>query len=230
MKPDHIHVGHRGRLKSKYIRAGLDAFESHEVLEFLLTYAIPQKDVNPLAHELIKKFGTLNGVLDASVSQLKEVPGIGEHAAVLITMIPQLAKRYLNAPELMNLYSLARESDRVSYFIPKFVGAEEECLYVAFLNKKLEVLSCELIDRGSVDMIQLETRRLIDAAVRFKSSVVIIAHNHFGSVAASMADITATNNLAQKLAYCGITLLDHIVVCRDRGISLAAERKFTRVI
>ena len=92
MAEKHMHKGHRSRLKAKFSRVGLNGFEDHEVLEFLLTFAIPQKDVNPLAHELINCFGSLNAVLDASVKDLEKVSGIGNHAATLLSLMPQMAR------------------------------------------------------------------------------------------------------------------------------------------
>ena len=83
-----IHAGHRQRMKERFRREGLDGFSEHEVLELLLMYAIPQRDVNPLAHTLIKRFGSLAGVLEAHESDLTQVPGVGENAALLLTLMP----------------------------------------------------------------------------------------------------------------------------------------------
>lgn len=230
MKPEHIHVGHRSRLKAKFSRVGLDGFEDHEVLEYLLTFSIPQKDVNPLAHQLIRQFGSLNGVFNACREQLIEVPGIGEHTASLIMLIPQISKRYLDDPAAYARYSMSRIDDRIAYFIPKFVGAKEECMYAAFLNSSLELLACERLFNGALDAVHVEGRKVIDLAVRYKAKSVIMAHNHFGHLEPSMDDIIATQNLSAKLDACGIVLLDHIIVCRGKGMSLLREGKMNRVI
>ena len=225
-----MHVGHRSRLKAKFSRVGLDGFEDHEVLEYLLTFAIPQKDVNPLAHQLIRHFGSLNAVFNARREQLTEISGIGEHAASLITLIPQISKRYLDEPSAFARYSMARIDDRISYFIPKFVGEREECMYAAFLNNAMEVLACERIFDGALDAVHVEGRKLIDFAVRYKANSIIVAHNHFGHVDPSMDDIIATQNLGAKLDACGIVLLDHIIVCRGNGLSLLREGKMNRAV
>lgn len=86
----HHHTGHRQRLKAEFLARGLEGWPDHKVLELLLCYAIPQGDVNGLAHELMERFGSLAGVLDASVEELKKVPGVGEHTAVLLRMLPAL--------------------------------------------------------------------------------------------------------------------------------------------
>ena len=229
MKEQHLHTGHRSRLKSKFQRVGLDGFEDHEVLEFLLTFAIPQRDVNPLAHQLIKEFGSLNAVLDAKASDLVNVSGVGQHAASLLTLIPQLAKRYLDNPARLNSISLAHSEDRKEFFIPKFVGATEEQMYAAFLNKNWEVISCDMICKGSVDALRVEVRNLLDAAMRRRAAVVILAHNHFAHPEPSTEDVLTTQSVSKKLAACGIVLADHIVVCGKQATSMSATGQIRHV-
>ena len=89
------HDGHRKRLKARFVKSGLDDFEPHNVLELLLFYSIPRKDTNPIAHKLISRFGSLSGVFDAKPEELMKVDGITENTAVLISMVPQLARKYL---------------------------------------------------------------------------------------------------------------------------------------
>lgn len=229
MAVNHMHTGHRSRLKSKFSRVGLDAFEDHEVLEFLLTFAIPQKDVNPLAHDLISRFGSLNGVLDASITELERVPGIGNHAASLISLMPQIAKRYLDNPAGSNLPSLATAADRIAYFTPKFVGAKNECMYVALVNNNMEALACELISEGALDAIRIEYRKLIDLAVRYQATGIVLAHNHLSNPEPSVEDIATTRSLADTLSVCGIHILDHIIVCRKKAVSLSATGRMNHV-
>jgi DNA repair protein RadC len=92
MTEENLHKAHRLRLKERFLQQGLDGFEDHLVLELILFYAIPRIDVNGLAHELLNRFGSLHGVLDASVDDLRKVRGVGENAALLIKLIPSLAE------------------------------------------------------------------------------------------------------------------------------------------
>lgn len=229
MAANHLHTGHRLRLKSKFSRVGLKGFEDHEVLEYLLTFAIPQKDVNPLAHELINRFGSLNAVLDAPIKELEKVQGIGNHAASLLSLMPQIAQRYLENPAADKRYSMATAQQRIDYFIPKFVGEKSECLYAALLNNNLEVITCERVTEGSIDAIRLEHRKLIDIAVRHHANSIVLAHNHPSNPDPSMEDIVTTMTIKEALAVCGIHLLDHIVVCRDGGISFSATSRLRHV-
>ncbi len=221
MKAENPHEKHRQRLRAKFARVGLDGFEDHEVLELLLTYAIGRKDVNPIAHDLMKHFGSLNAVLNASPEQLQEIDGIGSYTASLLNLIPQLSKRYLDEPFASKRYSMATAEARISYFVPKFVGAKSECLYVALLNNNMEVIICRKISEGSIDAIRIESRKLIDLAVSHKANSIVLAHNHPSNPEVSMQDIATTIDVAETLGVCGIHVLDHIVVCRDSGVSMS---------
>lgn len=118
------HVGHRQRLKNRFLRNGEAAFEDHELLELLLFYAIPQGDMNPLAHRLMEHFGSLSGVFDASVSDLMQVPGVGEHTALLIHMLPQIARRYhIDRSSTGNV--LRDTLDYADWLRPYFFGSAE---------------------------------------------------------------------------------------------------------
>ena len=92
-----IHTGHRQRVKDEFSARGLAGWPDHRVLELLLYYAIPQGDVNGLAHELVERFGSLAGVLDAAEEELCRVPGVGQHTAVLLKLIPAAGARYLQS-------------------------------------------------------------------------------------------------------------------------------------
>ncbi|UWG97971.1 hypothetical protein LPY66_03955 [Dehalobacter sp. DCM] len=89
-----MHEGRRIRLKRRFLEEGLDSFEDHQILELLLFYAIPCKDTNELAHVLIEKYGSLSKVFDADPNELTTTPGLGENSAVLLSLMPSLARIY----------------------------------------------------------------------------------------------------------------------------------------
>ena len=139
-----MHTNHRERLKKRFLTEGLDHFEPHNVLELLLFYAIPQKDTNELAHALIERFGSLSEVFDASFEELITVPGIKEHSATLIKMIPSLARQYMvdkngNTERLMTVEKLGE------YFVNKYIGVNVETVYLLLLDNKYEVIECILV-------------------------------------------------------------------------------------
>ena len=134
-----IHAGHRERIRERLRTSGLNAFSDHEVLELLLTFAIPRQDTNPLAHDLINAFGSLSAVLDADESELMRVKGMGKHAALLLTMMPQLMQRY-QLSSLGKRPVITTLADAKNYCAPLFVGAGEEKIYMICLDQAGHVL------------------------------------------------------------------------------------------
>ena len=175
-KEKSIHAGHRERIRNRLRNEGLASFSEHEVLELLLTYAIPRQDVNPMAHELIARFGRLSNVLEADESELLQVKGLGANAALLLTMMPQLMRYYqMNAlgerPVIVNL------SDAEAYCAPLFLGAHEEHIYLICLDQKGHVLHLSLLRRErstKCRSIRAKSWRRRCAITRIRSSSRII--------------------------------------------------------
>ena len=92
-----LHDGHRARLKKRFLEYGAEGIDDVNLLELLLFFALPRVDTNETAHELLARFGTIDGVLEASADELLATPGVGENAAVLLKLIPTLEKLYLAA-------------------------------------------------------------------------------------------------------------------------------------
>lgn len=112
-----VHDGHRERMKSRFVEAGLDGFNDHNALEMLLFYAVPRKDTNELAHRLLKQFGSLASVFEAKHEELMRVDGIGENAATLIKLIPEVSRRYLLTKSLPTKV-IRRSEDAGAYLSP----------------------------------------------------------------------------------------------------------------
>lgn len=225
MKVTHIHTGHRARLKDKFDRVGLDGFQEHEVLEYLLTFAIPQRDVNPLAHHLIDHFGSLKGVLDASKEELLLIDGIGEHAAYLIRLLPPLARRYFDNIDSKEMPTMLRLENRKQFFIPKFIGETEECFYVAYLNNQRQVIHCQMMFRGSIDTVKVQIRSILDICTRMRATGVVLAHNHLSSPLFSVQDFALTDFIAECFEPLGIEVVDHLVICGNEANSMSAQGK-----
>lgn len=219
-KEGNLHAGHRSRVKEEFLRRGLDSFPEHRALELLLFYAIPQGDTNVLAHRLMERFGSLAGVLDASVEDLCTVPGVGEHTAVLLRMIPGLCGRYVASRS--NLGEIVDCSARVREVLePYFFGARNEMVYVLCLDGKRKVLGVRKITEGSINAAEVTTRRITEEAMSLRASAVILAHNHVSGIAIpSQEDCSTTRYLKQVLEPIGIELLDHVVFCDDDMVSM----------
>ena len=127
-----VHEGHRQRLKQRFADHGERVFDDHQLLELMLFYAVPQGDVNPLAHRLINHFGSFAAVLDASPEDLRQVKGVGEHTALYLSMFPQVMRRYL-ASRAGHADKVCSVEDAGEYLLPYFFGAKSELLYLLCL-------------------------------------------------------------------------------------------------
>ena len=213
------HDGHRQRLKTEFL-VRPDSFPDHKLLELLLFYANPRSDTNPLAHELIERFGSLAGVLDAAPEELQKVKGVGEHAAVLFKAAKELAGRYLAARTSMD--EIARNSkDYYQILRPHFFGARNEQVCLLCLDGKRKVLGIRKLGEGNVNAVHVTTRLIAEAALSLNASAVVLAHNHVSGIALpSDDDVATTRSLAPFLARMGVELLDHVIFVDDDMVSL----------
>jgi DNA repair protein RadC len=208
-------------MKRRFLRTGMDNFDDHNVLEILLFYSIPQKDTNPLAHELMARFGSLEGVFDAPAEELMKVPGVGENTAVLIKMIPQVYRRYMISKTGSG--AILNTSEKAGAFLlPRFAAERDEVVYLICLDAKCKVLSCRMMFRGSVNSAHVSVRKIVEAALANNSTSVILAHNHPSGIALpSEEDNLTTLRIQTALDALGIELADHIVVADDDFVSIA---------
>ncbi len=220
MVADNPHKGHRARLKNEFLARGLAGTPDHKALELLLCFAIPQGDVNPLAHRLIGTFGSLSGVFNATPEQLMSVNGIGTHAACLIKLITELGGRY--QADRSKLGDIVNTTDRIGeYLAPEFFGQRNEISVVLCLDAKCKVLQCQQLSEGSSDATSLNLRRVMEIALACNASQVVLAHNHTSNIAApSKEDILATKLAYDALMQIDIFLRDHIIFAYDDFVSM----------
>lgn len=216
-----IHEGHRDRMKERFREHGLDNFSDHNVLELLLLYAIPRRDVNPIAHTLLDTFGTLEGVFEAAFSELVSVPGIGENAATLLSLVPQVSKRHMLAKS-QRREEIRDSSDAGSYIAARYLFERDELVYMICLDAMRHVICCKEIARGTVNSAEISLRRIIETALLHSATSVILSHNHTSGVAIPSAeDELTTARVSQALALIGVELIDHIVVAGEDYVSMA---------
>lgn len=205
------------------MKSGLDDFAPHNVLEFLLFYSIPRGDTNPIAHRLIDAFGSLSGVFDATPEELMKVSGVGESTAILISMIPQMARKYLeDKADAVNVVGGC--GDIGAYLLPKFVGRTNEALMMVSIDNKNKIISCSVVAEGTVDSAKVSRRKVMEEAMKVKATRVILAHNHPRGVAVPSAeDVAMTREIGRLFAQVGIELVDHIIIADDDYVSMAAS-------
>ena len=217
------HAGHRERLRLRFEREGLNGFAPHEVLELLLTYAIPRVDTNGPAHALINRFGSFGAVLEASKDELMQVEGIGDRAAVMITlMVPML--RLYQQEKLKPRLCLSNYGDLASYCRTLFLGAGVEQFYVLCLDAKLNLLSAVCLSQGTPSEVSVQPRMVVQELIRRNAMGAVICHNHpSGSVTPSHEDVRITQETQRIMESMGMRLYDHIVVSGSGHYSFHAH-------
>lgn len=218
-----IHDGHRRRLRQRFLTYGMDSLEDHEVLEYLLFFALARGDTNELAHSLISRFGSLSGVLDASFSDLVSVKGIGEHTAYLIMTAKPLCRRYMLAQN-SNTQPLDSVDMCAKYLSSYYFGAKEEHAYLLCLDAKCRPICCRELSSGSPTATELPIRKAAQMALDMKAAAVILSHNHPGGDAVPSPDDRAmTRAFRDTLQSLGIKLIDHIVFGGNDFVSMAQD-------
>ena len=219
-----IHAGHRGRVKEEFLARGVEGWPDHRVLELLLFYAIPRKDVNPLAHELIDRFGSLDHVLDALPEELMKVrvrtekgeekkiaTKLTEHAVTLLKLVPAVTGRYLEGRTGPGtIIRTAGEAGRA--LAPWFYGARNEMVYILCLDAKMKLAGVRKISEGNNSSSDVTIRRVAEECMALQASYCYLAHNHVSGIALpSPEDMNATAVVREALRPLGVELLDHLV-------------------
>jgi len=220
-KPSYI--GHRERIKNKFLQNGLDGFMDHEALELLLTYAVPRKDTKPIAWDLIKKFGSLSAVLDAPQSELTAVPGVGKESALYLKLLRGVLKRYT--------YDVVKKADVIkspedvaNYCRASLAADKDEIFEVIYLTIRNTVIGTEVLSVGVVDRASVSPRKIIEGALKAKAVGIVLVHNHpSGDPEASPEDITFTDDVIKAAKVMGILVHDHIIVARSGYYSMRAK-------
>ncbi len=218
-----MHEGHRERLTERFISKGFESFAEHEILEFLLFYALPRVDTNLTAHRLIKTFGSLSGVLEADPKDLAQVKGIGPKAAAFLTMLPEAFRAYERS-KMGKKYVVRCIKDACDYVRTLLFGKPYEQFYVIWLSTQNRVIHFEQLSEGSVKESPVYVSRLAAAALRHHAVKALIAHNHpGGNVTPSKADIDTTQCILNALAILDIELVDHIIISDNEAFSFQAD-------
>lgn len=209
------HAGHRERIRARYAATGGEDFLDHEFLELLLSYAIPRRDTNILAHRLLERFGSLSQVLFADTGQLMSVEGIGQSAAVFLRMQGDLVRR-------LSLASLADARGKVKlntplaaakYALARLHAHPYETILAACLNSRCEVTHSKTLQRGSLTEAPIYPRVIAETALLQHAHSVLLMHNHpSGNPAPSQEDIRTTEAVRAGLAGIGVRLSDHLIV------------------
>ncbi len=212
--PDYI--GHRQRLRARFLSGGGKDMPDYEFLELLLMIAIPRRDVKPLAKQLIKKFGTFAAVINAPLEDLLSVDGIKENSAAVLKIVKESALR-MSWQNLQNddMPVISNWDVMVDYARMAMSHLDVEEFRIVFLNAKLKVIAEEIQQRGTINQVAIHPREVIKAAINHGAASIILLHNHpSGDTTPSKSDIDITKQVTEAAKLVNISVLDHLIVSK----------------
>jgi len=208
------YLGHRDRLRKRFLNSKGNGLQDYELMELLLTFSIPRKDTKPIAKRLLAKFRNISGILDADLRQLKEINGIGETTIVLIKVVKYLLEFYLKE-ELLSKEKISSPEAVVKYYQFSMGGLKDEQFRAVYLNSKNQLIAEEVIQEGTVDHAVVYPRKVLEHALLYKASGIIIVHNHpSGSLEPSKSDIELTKRLRRAAKEMDIKIHDHLIITK----------------
>jgi DNA repair protein RadC len=222
--------GHRARLRSRFLSAGLERFSDEEVVEFLLSLGTPRKDVKLPAREALKRFGTISGVLSASLKELNEIKGIGTKNALYLKFVHEVAGRYLKDRAIGKPF-FGSSRDIFDYLFHSMRDLTREVFRVLFLNRKNELIGDEDLFLGTLTGSAVYPREIMTHALENNAAALVCVHNHpSGDPTPSPEDRRLTRDLVWTGKLIGVQVLDHVVIGHNTYFSFADDgliRKFS---
>ena len=226
----HPNSGHRGRLLDRFEKSGIGALSEHEIVELLLTYVLPQRDVKPIAKHLLETFATVNGVLNALPDQLQATVGIGPRAAHLFVLIKELLS-YCLREKYRKRPLISHRGDVEEYLRFQFGLKRDEYVAALFLDTGHNVITTDIIAEGTVNQCAVYPRGIIERALRNGAASFIMVHNHpAGCKEASEADWAITKRLYAVGELLEIPLLDHIIIAGESACSLREHPRWKSAV
>ncbi len=215
--------GHRQRIKEKYLKNGIDGFLEYEILELLLTYSLPRRDVKPIAKDLLDKFGSLYNITNASKNALCEVEGIKDSSYILLKLIRDI-NGYIYKENRLLGKKISGTKELLEYLYIDMGHLKVEVFKLIFLDSQHTLLDEKTLFRGTLDKSYIYPRELVKEIFDRDAKSVIFVHNHpSGKTTPSKADISFTNNMRFLLKELEINLLDHIIIGNGSYYSFLEE-------
>lgn len=213
------HVGHRDRLRGRFLKSGAGAFEDYELLEMLLFSVIPRRDVKPLAKSLLARFGSIGGVLGASLEDLKSAKGLSENSAVLLKTLHAVTQRML-LDEVEKKPVLSSWNKLIDYCHVAMAHEKREHFRVLFLNRKNQLIADEVQQIGTVDHAPVYPREIVRRALELGATAMILVHNHpSGDPSPSDSDIAMTEEVVRAAKALDVLVHDHLIIAKNGHVS-----------
>lgn len=222
-KDEPHYIGHRRRLKEKFLNTPSDAFTDYEILELMLFQAIPRKDVKPLAKSLINKFGSLDNILHLSYDKLSEFKGVNDNIFISLKLIKELINRTLQE-KVIKKNVISSWGDVINYLKFNMEHLKTEEFRVLFLNKKNILIADEVMSSGTIDQTMAYPREIIKRALFHEAGALILVHNHpSGSTKPSRSDIELTHEITKSCKAVNITVHDHVIIAKNQFYSFKSN-------
>ncbi len=212
--------GHRSRLRERFLRAGRQSLSDHELIELLLTFAIPRRDTKQIAKNAIRTFHSIRGLLSQPMDELRLVHGIGPSSAVLIAAVQACLQRSLE--QKVQRTKRIDAPEKVAAFVrAELTPQQRECIMVMCLDNARRLVHHEIVATGDIQQTSLSPREVLRTALVNNATAIILVHNHPGGEAIpSEADLAGTNKLDTLATELGIDMLDHLIVSTEGVFSL----------
>jgi DNA repair protein RadC len=215
-------LGHRKRLREKFLKSGLEGFQDYEVIELLLSLGTPRRDCKPQAKEAIRRFKSLRGVLEASEADLEQINGIGPHSVFGIKFMQAVAREFLKEKSVGK--TVCSSSQEIfDYFYHSMRDLKKEIIKIVYLNSQNQIVEFRDSAQGTVDSSFIYPREVIEGAIKCQAVSLVIVHNHpSGNPEPSENDKELTRELVYAGTVLKINILDHIIIGDNRYFSFAA--------
>lgn len=216
-------LGHRSRLRERFMLAGLEGVADYELLELILFAAFPRGDIKPLAKTLLKEFDSFYGVLHADPIELSRIKGMGNAGVTALKVVLAATQKLLQEKSREGVVQSSLQQV-VDYCQLTMGGLRQEQLRLLFLDRKNRIIKDEVQQTGTIDHTPFYVREIIKRALEIGASGLIIVHNHpSGDPTPSQADIRATQDIKQAAHHLGIDLHDHIIIAKENHLSFRAR-------
>lgn len=217
--------GHRERIREKYLKNGINSFQEYEILELLLTYAIPRKDTKDLAKNLLKKFGSIEKVITAKKEELEEVEGLGKASISFLKLMGELPHIfYENSLRNTDIITIKSKENLLKFLRSKIAFEKIEKFYVLYLSNSNELIAYDEKSYGTLDKSAVYPREIYKDVLKYDAKAIILAHNHpSGSVKPSKSDMDITKEISNGLKNFDALLLEHIIITENSYFSFLEE-------
>lgn len=227
---ENLHKGHRERVLNDFLKNGFnEQTPPHKVLEFLLFYCVPRIDTNELAHELINKYGSVSGVLDAPIEELAKFKGLSLRGATLLKLIIPVSNIYrLEKADKIARFNSIGEIGKYLFERVRFFQTERFAVLILGADGKYK--DFEILSNGDVNSVNISVRELLKLCLDKNGVIIAIAHNHPSGIAIpSSEDIALTRQLSEALSHAGLRLIDHIIAVNDDYVSMAESPEYSNI-